>query len=407
MILSDNPTTKDYFGYSSYATALANIITQLPKDQTPFTIGIFGEWGSGKTSLMKMIEEQVGYRRNGDKGIKTIWFNPWKYDNKEAIWSALIQTILSEMAKDDEYLKNKERGDRKKILKNAKKFACQFAWYVAELGVKHLTNGVLDSKIIKSIKNVFTSSDEVYDFVNKFEDSFGKLTEEYAGERGKIAVFIDDLDRCIPENAITVLESLKLYLDKSKCVFIIGADRNIVEKGICFRYGGQIDLSGKDYLEKVIQLPFVIPPISEDKLKESLNDGKNGLGRFIDRKDYNEKFETLLIQGTKQNPRTLKRFINCFYLIKDLSNLKESIALEILGKILLIQMRFPNFYQYIVTQPEAIYKYAELVQHPDEAVRKLETMELKAFMQQTKQIPCNEYSLVNDIIHLTKCVTHS
>jgi predicted KAP-like P-loop ATPase len=87
----------------------------------------------------------------------------------------------------------------------------------------------------------------------------------------RIAVFIDDLDRCLPEKAVELLESIKLFLDLEGYLFIIGVDKGVVTKGISYHYRyfefkkeesdrGQI-ISPEDYLEKMIQLPFELPPI--------------------------------------------------------------------------------------------------------------------------------------------------
>lgn len=407
-ILSDNPITStkaDLFGYRSYADRLAKIIRDVK--ETPFTIGIFGEWGSGKTSVMRMIESKI---RN-EKGIKTIWFNPWKYDNKEAIWSALIQTILSEMANDEEYLKSQTKNNRKKILGKIKKIVIQFSWCAAGVGVQHLTGGMIGPRFVTDIKKAFKGNEEPYSFVNKFEEEFGRLTEEYTGGQGKIVVFIDDLDRCIPENAITALEAIKLYLDKSRCVFVIGADRGIVVQGIHSRYKEQIEnFSGKDYLEKLIQLPFVIPPIEENTLNALLGKKGNPFSEFIDF-EVSDKFKTLIVKGTGQNPRTLKRFLNCFSIIWGLADSKLQNNPEVIGRILLIQMRFPDFFEHVVTCPSIIYNY-------DAVLNKTKTLEefkdsdlekdyikpdLKTFMEQTKSIPITS-DLVKKVVYLARRV---
>src|SRR5579884_3395575 len=92
-LFTDNPVAlakEDKFGFAPFADELKNMI--LETEPLPFCVGIFGAWGSGKTSFMNMLRGLIN-ERAGDK-IKTIWFNPWKYDKKEDLWNALIQTIL-------------------------------------------------------------------------------------------------------------------------------------------------------------------------------------------------------------------------------------------------------------------------------------------------------------------------
>lgn len=91
-IFSDKPTKDDLLNFKDYSDLLSNVILH---NETPSTIGIFGEWGSGKTSLMLMIEDQLI-----KKNIKTIWFNAWKYNKEEALWRALILCILNSLNKD-------------------------------------------------------------------------------------------------------------------------------------------------------------------------------------------------------------------------------------------------------------------------------------------------------------------
>jgi predicted KAP-like P-loop ATPase len=85
-LLSDNPQAKDRLGFQPMADILVDVTEQT---EPPFTIGIFGEWGSGKTTLMTLVRRQLE-----DRNAKTVWFNAWKYDGKEVIWNALIQTIF-------------------------------------------------------------------------------------------------------------------------------------------------------------------------------------------------------------------------------------------------------------------------------------------------------------------------
>jgi predicted KAP-like P-loop ATPase len=88
-ILRDHATEIDQYGFSVYCELLCSTILNATQDDLPFIIGILGDWGLGKSSLMKMMKKKVD-----DKKIKSLWFNPWKYDRKEELWSALIQSIL-------------------------------------------------------------------------------------------------------------------------------------------------------------------------------------------------------------------------------------------------------------------------------------------------------------------------
>jgi predicted KAP-like P-loop ATPase len=94
LLLTDNPVTgrgDDQFGFGTHGRVLCDAVQATV--HLPLTVGVFGPWGTGKSSFLNICREILDRR-----GIPTIAFNPWKYDAKEAIWHALIQTILTEIA---------------------------------------------------------------------------------------------------------------------------------------------------------------------------------------------------------------------------------------------------------------------------------------------------------------------
>ena len=90
--------------FTDYAKSLVNTATRSTQSNDgALTIGVFGNWGTGKTTLMKCVEHEFKQRIvGGDSSYKTIWFSPWKYDTKEKIWNALIQSILAEIEKGED-----------------------------------------------------------------------------------------------------------------------------------------------------------------------------------------------------------------------------------------------------------------------------------------------------------------
>jgi len=112
--------------------------------------------------------------------------------------------------------------------------------------------------------------------------------------------FIDDLDRCMPDEALKLLEALKLYLNIEGCIYFLGVDGHALEQSVKRRYE-HLDLKETDYLDKIVQLPFIIPPI-EPRCMDS----------FIQPllSDELHSCRKMLVDGLGDNPRHIKRFIN-------------------------------------------------------------------------------------------------
>ncbi|MGD2095776.1 MAG: P-loop NTPase fold protein, partial [Phycisphaerales bacterium] len=302
-MLTDNPIlhiNNDKFGHDNYAKLISSSIRDT--SDLPFCIGVFGQWGTGKTSLMRMIKEDL----EECPRIKTIWFNPWKYDRQESLWSALIQTILYRIS---------ESEGRNDLRKKALNLAKATGWLVLKQSLSRLTAGIVTANNIEALKESISKQDELYyRHVNHFEEDFEEVINAYSSG-GRLAVFIDDLDRCLPENAVTVLESLKLFIGNSRCVFILGMDPYVVEQGINSRYGATLKMSGRDYIDKMIQVPFFIPPVSFSKLKNCVSVAKTV--------EYTPPIWQILELGLDGNPRKIKRFVNCFYFLQEVVHHSE------------------------------------------------------------------------------------
>jgi len=99
--VGDNPTDEDRLGFQVYVTVLSRFIENLKVEkETPICIGIHGEWGSGKTSLMRQLEKKLKKQRNKRNRILTVWFDAWKYDRVELHWAVLLQVVLSAIWED-------------------------------------------------------------------------------------------------------------------------------------------------------------------------------------------------------------------------------------------------------------------------------------------------------------------
>jgi hypothetical protein len=406
----------DKLGFGPYVLTLQDIIRN-PKLETPLTIGIFGNWGSGKTSLMRLVEGGLNQVKD-DRRIFPIWFNAWLYSKEESLWRALVMQVLAGVRAIPD-LDETTRGSLDELAVQLYRAAGP-----AELG--HLSIATADllkagasgAEITLALQHGLdfletvaqaSQGDEIQamqalrsqvrrttaaleqeriESLERFQKEFERLVTKHISERGLLVIFVDDLDRCLPDKAVEVLEAIKLFLDVPNCVFILGIDRDVVERGIRLRYGEmgrlgnrqpvqfQVDqeilgkgaggyraflqdlysgegeiIDGRRYLEKIIQIPFVLPPMGHEKM-----------GGFVAELTPNlpdERCGLVFVRGLEPNPRQVKRALNIFALLWTLAEhlpgsptiLSRSITPVRLAKLVVLQQRHPDLYKVLREEP--------------------------------------------------------
>ena len=186
---SDKETNEDCLGFSAYTETLGKLA--LEPDIAPLTIGIFGNWGSGKTSLMRMIKSYLDEKHR--ENAQTIWFNAWQYEGKDEIQSALIHAILIKLER-AQTLTDEIRGLFTKLKENAN--VIKLSKFIAKSAIT-LTpdfSGLLDCFSDESNK----LADSMEGFHKTFQELLTKL------KINRIVVFVDDLDRCISSRVIEI-----------------------------------------------------------------------------------------------------------------------------------------------------------------------------------------------------------
>lgn len=389
--LNDFPTDKDTLDFTPYVDSLVDIIIS-PTTDTPLTIGIFGTWGSGKTSLMLMMRKRL------PKSFRTTWFNAWMYDKEETVWRAFLLSTLVSLK---EAIPNDKPEDIEKLerLKMAlyqpvtveklggitvewDKLGYGAAESAVQVGLSILPGGTIVSDLLKELRNtehseqaltkIFSSIQrervnehiEQVRFSEQFQKHFTELADEYLIKKNlRLVIFIDDLDRCLPEKAVETLEAIKLFLDTPGCVFVIGADQSIITQGIEIKYAdfenGNNDiqqkpneynnlLKGTRYLEKIIQLPFQIPPIDRQI-------STNFVNSLVPEWPH-PACPQIFAMGLEDNPRLVKRTVNVFLLLwnlaqKRFTQSKHQIKPARLAKIVTIQAVAPELYSRLKESP--------------------------------------------------------
>jgi hypothetical protein len=344
LAVGDRPNGEDLLGYGPYVNSMAELLTS-PALDTPFITGIYGAWGTGKSTFMQLVNTQLE-----QNGLNTVFFQPWQFEDKEEVWKALIYSVLNYLEAQSTMVE-KENKRLKRLFFGVGKLVLN----------RSLQTIMGDSANIDQFIDVFakTSRDNA-NFINTFRIEFQKIKEEILSTNEKnpkrrLVIFIDDLDRCTPENCIMVIEAIKLFFDLEECIFMLGIDREVIQKGIEYKYKGSISVSGKDYLEKIVQLPFTLPPIS--------NDSFNGFVKAtISEFDFDEQSLFLLTKASEKNPRRLKRLSNCLCLLSTVAQeiasdskvpgIQGAINQSKLALLLVLQVRYPVIYHELIRSPE-------------------------------------------------------
>lgn len=400
----DSETELDFLDYDYLIQTVQSIIT----DDTllPASIGVYGDWGSGKSSLMYMCKERL---MEEDKKIKCLVFNGWLFENYEDAKTAILGTILDEISK-EKNLTKKAKDIIKGLYKSIDKF--KLVKSILKYGTDFLVTGGLNSihgitmnqalrttqeKIeateIERVQSAVTNelnNKELREDIKKFQKEFTSLLEKTKINR--LVVFIDELDRCRPDTILETLEAIKLFLFEGKVAFVIGADERHISYAVKSKFkdieGVQIDI-GKEYLEKLIQYPIRIPQLNADEMEIYIaclllqseleeNNFQKVLSWIIEKKKEDfEKFKInsvgklfsdtenihvkiveslsianqlafVLSNGLHGNPRQCKRFLNSMYMRLQMASYKnKQLDKKILAKIMMLEYIKPRIFNKI------------------------------------------------------------
>jgi hypothetical protein len=361
-ILVDDPADDPALGFPDFADAFAEIASLSPPR---FAVGIFGSWGSGKTTLMRAIWARIADR----KDVIPVWFNAWRYEREEHLIIPLLDVVreaLLEWAAHSE-----EENTNRTIVGRARRAAAAMGSSARAIATgisfsARLPGGFAEAKLdLEKVLASDTSEDagpvSLYhaSFVTMADAVEGFVTAGARRRRGdprpnpqrRIVVFIDDLDRCLPLNALAVLESMKLFFDLEGFVFIACLDQQVIERAVELRYAEPRErgadeprapasgmtseqalapsagsVSGRDYIKKIFQVPFGLPVVDRSLLEELVS--KLVEARRLDaaqRRDLMGRILGHLSYFSDEggvNPREVKRLINAYTLQAKLMSLK-------------------------------------------------------------------------------------
>ena len=417
MLIPDHETEVDFLN----CEAISRTVVEVLKDNRshPLTIGIHGDWGAGKSSVLKMIESDL----TKDKKVAVLWFNGWTFEGFDDAKTVLIESTITELCRQRSASgKVKEisgrllqRVDWLKIAKRGSGVAFNVLTghpspdqiESALAALKGMTQDVGNISLadfparleeIRGFLKPADNNENLPDTIHAFRKEFQELLDE--AKVDQLVVLIDDLDRCLPSTAVQTLEAIRLFLFVPKTAFVIGADEAMIEYAVRQHFPDLPVTSGplpyaRNYLEKLIQVPFRIPSLGAqetrtyvtllfvqglvdedhegfgtllDKAKDGLR--KPWLGTGLSQADVQaveankrealdaafilaQQIAPVLAEGTKGNPRQIKRFLNALQLRQVIANERgfaDLISQPVLAKLMLAERFQPDFYEHIAAQ---------------------------------------------------------
>jgi len=414
MIIPDNETAVDFLNCEAISKTVVAVLTANRK--RAITMGIHGDWGAGKSSVLKMIEQEL----SADESVACLWFNGWTFQGFDDAKTVLIEAIITELMRQRTGMA-KVQSLGKDLLRRVDwiklgRRGAGLAWNVVtglpspdQLGsAVEMIRGAIAGLGKASGADIEAQLNEAASFlkpaeganlpeaINDFRDRFSELLGEAKVEQ--LVVLIDDLDRCLPETAIETLEAIRLFLFVPRAAFVIGADEGMIEYAVR-RHFPDLPVSptsvpyARNYLEKLIQVPFRIPAlglqetriyvmlllvgaiVGDDdhagfkKLLAKARGALNSpwLANTIDQSDVRavdparraalddafvlaNRIGPILAEGTQGNPRQIKRFLNALLVRQAIARARgfeDQINQSAMARLMLAERFQPDFYEHL------------------------------------------------------------
>jgi|GEM_PF-1251718 len=346
-VVSDAPVglTGDKLSFHRYVDPIISILTD-PEQQTPFTVGVFGPWGSGKSSLLQMIHERL--EKDHPERFVRVWFNPWAYRGEENLLVALLHTLRDAL----------EQDLNKRFAESSKKIGEVLLRLGADLLLKTTTAGIVSAEALEKLEKQYLERRSIVEStMRNLHRTLQKESDKIYENGAQLVLLVDDLDRCEPDQIITLLDSIKLFLNIKHVFVFLAVDREVVHRGIQIRYdkfkfaAGRDQTVGYEYLEKMVQLPVELFPLSSAQIKDLSM--VMVPGSELEHAQVREVVEKVALP----NPRKIKRLLNIFAVLRALmrrdSDLEKMDPLMVL-RLVALQVQYPELYWDIVRMPSGL-----------------------------------------------------
>lgn len=317
-ILKDRPEIDRAMGFDTIIEAVMRLICDNADRGPGFTVGVFGPWGSGKSSILRAVRQRLEKGENASKFI-VVPFEAWRYGDSKLLMLELLRQLASSLTSQGV----SGGGKLDKVLNYAS--TALGAVVSPLLGMVGGSQLGLPDKLVEALYEFHNNESSLS--ADKHEadlyDVLGSLAQELKKD-GRHAVFIiDDLDRCAPEGVAQIIGTLNTLMDYERFIFILGLDRSYLVNAITDAYnlhdksGAPDPVSGERFLEKIIQIPLTVPTLDFSEISLRGFVGPEVMGALkrqfgFKKKEVDLVQETIIPYALRSNPRQVKRFLNSY-----------------------------------------------------------------------------------------------
>ena len=336
-LLNDEPWAadrgEDVLGMTQIAADIASVLVA-SMGSSPFALAVDAGWGMGKSTLLRLIEDQLP----DDPKIVKLRFNAWTAEGANTL-EGLIKSVLGGL--DSNVLRRSVRrlARQRNVLivsRLASGIAARF------LGVPRLVDELWAQMGVDA-----KSRNEMRDWI---DDMLGDwISRDGVRDPNRaLVVFIDDLDRCSDDVVVKVCEALKLYLDVRGLIFVIACDQSVLARGVALSGRGTAS-EGRAYLEKIVQVAYRMPPPEEEQIRTLIRAYAYESGTV---NLFDETVTNIITEGAGRNPRRIKRIINSFVLEYHLDSdwSQPPLGSTLLVTAIILQHLYTPFYDLLVSE---------------------------------------------------------
>ncbi len=437
--LSDQPLRFDEirqvkFGHEGIAETVKNIVLACP---TPFTIGLFGKWGTGKSTITNLLQKKLE-----QKSIVVVKFDVWKYEGdplRRTVLQSVVDVFKEKHILEKDYTLEKDlyqtitinsEGETKFSWGRLKKlipyligsYIITFFVFMLLRGTENASMILLESLIIpillvvlQDVKNIVVTDQRSTTYKSiespeKFEAKFQEILRRSKGK--KVVIVVDNLDRCAHKKAIELLSTIKTFLevpkDKGECIFVIPCDDNAIKEHLENIYGADSSTKKKpkafdsdEFLRKFFNAYVRIPDFIDTELQDYTEELLKETGA---KKLDNSEVAYVITTAFRDNPRQIKQFINTllshYLLVQEREECQNPLivpkgtitdSVGFLTKLLAIRHKSPEVYENIKKKRLNSIEINKLT--PDDP-------DLREFLNSTSSIPKRGIRSIRPFIYL-------